>query len=249
MRTQIWSCGGGVQSTAIAALILTGEIPKPEHAIIIDTTRERSSTWDYLYAYTAPALREVGVHIARISSAQYANTDLFENSRLLIPAFKRHGTGGKGKLPGHCSSRWKERVAQRWAREKGIERADVWIGISLDEFGRRRESNLKWWRYSYPLIDRRLSRNDCHAIIAGMGWPQPQKSSCWMCPHMRPEEWAYLLDVYPDDFEQAARLDEAMRETKPDAYLTSVCAPLSECRFGEQGCLDLAGCASGFCFA
>ncbi|MDF1516257.1 MAG: hypothetical protein P1S60_20775, partial [Anaerolineae bacterium] len=53
-RTQIFSSGGGVQSTAIAAMIVRGDIPKPDLTVIIDTEREKSTTWEYLEAVTAP---------------------------------------------------------------------------------------------------------------------------------------------------------------------------------------------------
>lgn len=65
-RTQIWNNGGGTQSAAIAALIVTGQLPTPDLAVIADTGRERSSTWDYLNAYIAPALASVGVQIHRV---------------------------------------------------------------------------------------------------------------------------------------------------------------------------------------
>jgi hypothetical protein len=39
--TDLWSCGGGTQSAAIAALIVRGDIRKPDLAVIVDTERER----------------------------------------------------------------------------------------------------------------------------------------------------------------------------------------------------------------
>jgi 3'-phosphoadenosine 5'-phosphosulfate sulfotransferase (PAPS reductase)/FAD synthetase len=56
MRTQIWSSGGGVQSCAIAALIVRGVLQKPAYAVIIDTEREMSSTWEYMREVISPAL-------------------------------------------------------------------------------------------------------------------------------------------------------------------------------------------------
>jgi hypothetical protein len=44
----VWSCGGGgVQRAAIAALIASGELPKPDVAAMADTGREASETWRY----------------------------------------------------------------------------------------------------------------------------------------------------------------------------------------------------------
>ena len=42
--TEIWSCGGGTQSGAIAVLIGQGKLPKPDLCFMTDTGREKSST-------------------------------------------------------------------------------------------------------------------------------------------------------------------------------------------------------------
>ncbi|RTR51879.1 hypothetical protein, partial [Pseudomonas aeruginosa] len=64
-RTQLWSSGGGVQSAAIAALIVQGRIAPPDLAIIVDTEREQSTTWDYMDQVIQPALAGVGVTLHR----------------------------------------------------------------------------------------------------------------------------------------------------------------------------------------
>lgn len=38
--TQVWSCGGGTQSGAIASLIRLGKLPRPDYAFMTDTGRE-----------------------------------------------------------------------------------------------------------------------------------------------------------------------------------------------------------------
>lgn len=58
-RAQLWASGGGVQSAAIAALIVTGKI-RPDLAIIVDTEREQSTTWRYMDEVISPALQSVG---------------------------------------------------------------------------------------------------------------------------------------------------------------------------------------------
>jgi hypothetical protein len=246
-RTQIWSSGGGVQSTAIAVMILRGDLPAPDLAVIVDTTRERATTWEYLDRYTAPALAQAGVKLERVSAADYASTDLFEGAkqRLLIPAYTLDTSERGGKLTNQCSSRWKRRVAQRWARAQGVNRAEVWIGISTDELSRRRLSREKWWIHRYPLIDARMNRADCYGIIRRHGWPEPPKSSCWMCPHMKPSEWRGLHSA---DWKAALDLDAEMRRTKNNAYLTADMEPLSEIDFTESQESLFTECESGWCF-
>lgn len=33
--TQVWSCGGGTQSGAIAALIRAGKLPRPDYIVVL----------------------------------------------------------------------------------------------------------------------------------------------------------------------------------------------------------------------
>ena len=252
-RTQIWSSGGGVQSTALAALICNGTLPCPDLALIVDTTRERSTTWDYLEQWTLPALREVGVTLERVSAADYADVGLFEaedsdTPRLLIPAYTAGTSERGGKLLNHCSTRWKRRVAQRWARSQGVLHADVWFGISTDELRRVRVSRERWWQHTYPLIDLRMSRSDCYAVVQRAGWPEPPKSSCWMCPHMKPQEWQDMRLHKPTEFLAAADLEMEIQDTQPHVYLTPAMQPLESQDFESPFMnLDLAGCDSGMC--
>ena len=59
-ETQIWSCGGGTQSGAIASLIASGELPRPDYAFMTDTGREKSGTWPFVDGFIRPALAKVG---------------------------------------------------------------------------------------------------------------------------------------------------------------------------------------------
>ncbi|TEF41850.1 hypothetical protein, partial [Pseudomonas aeruginosa] len=86
MRTQIWSSGGGTQSSAIAALICQGELT-PDLSIIVDTEREMSTTWEYLDRWVLPALDAAGVKLNRVAKSSYATVDLMRNDDVLIPAF------------------------------------------------------------------------------------------------------------------------------------------------------------------
>lgn len=171
-RTQIWNCGGGTQSTAIAALIIQGKLAKPDLAIIVDTERERSSTWRYLDQYTLPALAEIGVILHRVPKSRYATVDLFggkDGNTVLIPAFTDQ-EGDVGKLDAFCSMEWKVRVAQRWAvTEHGVTAATNWIGISTDEDRRAKSLGSGKWMKRFPLIELGISRGECYGIVRRMG--------------------------------------------------------------------------------
>lgn len=156
-RIQVWSCGGGTQSAAIAALICNGSIPAPHLSVIIDTEREVQTTWDYFDNTLRPMCSAVGVDIHRVKKSQYATVDLYggaERESLLIPAFTNKD-GGIGKLPTYCSNEWKVRALQRFCVEKfpDAEGFDFWLGISRDESHRMRTGHAGKWQYKHPLID------------------------------------------------------------------------------------------------
>lgn len=237
----VWSCGGGVQSAAIAALIVSGGLPKPDVALMVDTGREKETTWRYVSSVIRPELARVGVPLEIVHKDEFATVDLYAgNGDLLLPAYTE-----QGKLPTFCSNEWKSRVAERWLRSQGYgpNTYRTWIGISCDELKRVRADRGK----CYPLIDAEFKlyyqRHHCVSIVERMGWPPAPRSSCWMCPNQRDEEWQ---DMTAEDFERACALEEDLRQKDPGLYLHKSRVPLRMVTFGEgQG--DEGGCM-GMCF-
>lgn len=87
---QVWSCGGGRQSCAIAVLIITGRLPKPDVSVIADTGRERFTTFPYVHRYLIPGLASVGVklEIVKASEWSYYGTGYVDGSGdLMLPAY------------------------------------------------------------------------------------------------------------------------------------------------------------------
>ena len=242
MRTQIWSSGGGVQSSAIAALICKGEL-KPDLSIIVDTERECSTTWEYLDKWVQPALEKAGCELHRIKKSDYATVDLYsKNGDILIPAYTRE-SGMLGKLPTFCSNEWKARVMQRWARAQGVEQATIWMGMTIDELQRVKVVTGKWEK-SYPLVDRRMTRGDCIGLVKSMGWPEPPKSTCWMCPNKLPSHWEEMRGT--TDWHRAVKFEEEMQEKDADLYLHRQGVNLQEIEDGTDQ-FDMF-CDSGMCF-
>lgn len=250
VRTQIWSSGGGVQSTAIAALIVQGKLPKPDLAVISDTERELSTTWAYMDAVTRPALLGVGVVLHRVKKSRYATVDLYGGKgkdALLIPAFTTQ-EGEIGKLPGFCSNEWKLRVVQRWAtKEHGVKAVTLWMGISTDEQGRASIPTGKWQK-RYPLIELGMSRADCFAVVEKMGWPKPPRSSCWMCPNHREGEWAWQQAAAPQDHRKAVHFEQEIRRRDPHIWLHHSAKALGDVVFDEKEDVMSGNCQTGLCF-
>jgi hypothetical protein len=252
-RPVIWSSGGGVQSTAIAVLILKGLLPRPDYCVMADTGREKQATWNYMDQIVNPALAKLRLHIDRVPcSLLERNTfppSLFNGEgTLLIPAYEKR----LPKLTNYCSTHWKRDVVKRWANDNGLTPAINWLGFSTDEMKRVVTPTALNWLLEYPLIFKcPRSREGCENEIEQFGWPTPPKSSCYHCPNMRNPQWRHQRDHAPEEFEQACRDDEEIRKIKPNVYLHESMVPLREADLGKDG--DDAkqttfGCNSGDCF-
>ena len=252
-RFTIWSSGGGVQSTAIAVLILKGLLPRPDYCVMADTAREKQETWDYLDQVVNPALGKIDLHVER-AQCSILNRNSFPPSfwngegTLLIPAYEK----GLPKLNNYCSTHWKRDVVKRWALDKGIVPATNWLGFSTDEMSRIATPTALNWLLDYPLVFHcPRSREGCENEIDQFGWPRPPKSSCYNCPNMRNPQWRYQRDHAPEEFEQACRDDEAIRLVNPNVYLHESMIPLREADLGKDGDgaqQETFGCNSGDCF-
>lgn len=243
--TEVWSCGGGMQSAAIAALIVAGKLPRPHLSVIVDTEREKSATWAYSDTVVRPKLASVGVTLSRISKSQFATVDLYGlNGDLLLPAYTADG----GKMGGFCSNEWKRRVVMRWLRAQGVDACRMWIGYSTDERKRVKAQREKWLQPRYPLLELNLSRADCQRVVAEAGWPPPPRSACYMCPHMTNAEWRDLRDTAPEDFKKAIQVDEMIREDDSNAFVHRSGAPLAVADLSQPDPQITLGCTEGDCF-
>ncbi len=251
----VWSCGGGTQSAAIAALIVQGKLPKPDLAVIADTGREASETWDFLNKVMRGWLRYAGVELHRLphtfEGKGYNTVDLYsgkDKNTVIMPMFTSQKS--RGMLPKFCSNEWKSRPVQRFIREQGLTSGDIWIGFSIDEMDRMRAYDPRQkWNHTYPLIDMRLTRGDCIAICEDMRWGVPPRSACWMCPYHNDQEWLHLKAQDNGDFQKAVDLEKKLQERDPDIYFHNSCQPLDEVDFNEgQEDMFSKPCASGMCF-
>jgi hypothetical protein len=261
--TEIFSSGGGTQSAAITALIVQGRLPKPEFVVIVDTERERGTTWEYLDAVIRPALKSVGLEVHRIRNKEWASIPVHGKdwmshnmNTLLLPAFTNLGDG-TGKLSGFCSKRWKVETKKRYVREVlgiPVKEQRNWIGFSMDE-ARRALRMMVSEEYEaglirFPLIhDVPLKRRAAIRLVEEMGWPTPPRSACWMCPNQGDGEWDDLKRNHPEEFKKACALEKEVQKVDDSAWFHVSCKPLDEVDFSApEDLLNQSHCTSGGCF-
>lgn len=245
MNQIVWSCGGGRQSAGIAALIVAGRLPVPDIAVIVDTEYEKESTWAYYETVLKPQLALMGCDLVRIVKSDYATVGLYggKSGGLLIPAFSTQ-EGSIGKLPAFCSNEWKQRVVRRYLRARGVRQCEMWLGISTNEADRMKDSDLQWITNAYPLINLGFSAQDCFQLVQEIGWPEPPRSSCYMCPNQGKAEWDGMSDA---DYERARQFEADIREKDSFVYLTRMAKPLPADRVVQATFESLDNCG-GFCF-
>lgn len=249
MRAEIWSCGGGTQSGAIASLIARGKLPRPDYAFMTDTGRESSATWPFVDGFIRPALASVGLELQIVQAAEFQRLDVFWNDTILIPGFTTLN-GQVGKLIPFCSGKWKRDVAERWMRSIGIEKARNWIGISRDETSRIRAQHRGWLELWYPLVfEVPMWRQGCVDLIRADGWTgNIPHSSCWCCPNHANSEWIAMKRDQPIDFQMACDLEAEVRVKDSHFYLHESCIPLGDVDFNaQQTMFPERGCVTG-CF-
>jgi hypothetical protein len=249
-RIQVFSNGGGVQSTAIIVLIAQNRIPKPDLVVMVDTEREKTDVLKYQDENIIPLCREIGVEYVRVKKSQYTKHDiLLVSCETVLPGFFTVLNDRNGKSPSFCSAKWKQEVFQRYLTERYGQESkrgfDVSMGISLDEYRRVKVTEGKWQR-KYPLIDLRLTREHCVQIVEKFGLPTPIRSACWMCPNKSDYEWRTL---FVRDLEQAIIFEKELHRDYPYLYLHHSCRNLESIDFSKnQSQFNFSFCDSGMCF-
>ena len=243
-------------------LIKMGLLPKPDLIAMVDTEREASNVFDYQREHIAPICEDIGVEYVIIKKSEFTQNDvsLASDPDAILPGFfteiKGRTADGRtnGKQPGYCSVKWKVEPLQRYLNNRFGEReltkrgVDFWIGMSLDE-PKRVKIALGKWQKRYPLFEMRITREQAIGIVEANGLPTPPRSSCWMCPNRRPEEWRWMKKNVPDDFRRAVEFEKEMQRDFPYLWLTREGVPLPESKFliDDSNPLDKL-CDSGMCF-
>lgn len=123
---------------------------------------------------------------------------------------------------------------------------EQWIGISCDEVIRAKPSFEAWQIKRFPLIEKRMSRQDCLAWLRRHGYPEPPKSACIGCPFHDNARWRRMRDHDPEAWVDAVAADKALRTglrgIRGEVFLHRSCVPLDQADLStaaDRGQLDL----------
>ena len=255
---KVISLGLGVQSTAMYMMSSLGYIPRADHAVFADPGAELPMTYEILEVLKDWAKLNNGIPI-HVNSDRNLYEDLLNQQNSTgqrfasIPAFSENG----GMVRRQCTKEYKIEPVIKTIRSiyglkprKRMPMTEVWLGITMDEIERVKESMLPRITYHYPLIDMRMRRSECISFFKDRSFPVPPKSSCVFCPYHSNKNWKELKEKLPEEFDKAVKIDEAIRDSskkglKEPIYLHRSCTPLERVDFGDQ--LEMFMCEEGFC--
>lgn len=221
---RIISLGAGVQSTTMLLMGLRGEFGgRPDAAIFADTGWEPATVYrhlDWLEREVAPFpihrvskgnIRE-SFYVAQSSGKRYVT----------MPSFVKNPDGSAGMGRRQCTKEFKIEPIQKQVRalmaERGLTRragiVEQWIGISLDEVGRMKDSRVRYIQHRWPLIEKRMTRWDCLQWLKREGYPEAPKSACVGCPFHSDRQWREIKQS-PEEWKEAVEFDRMIRNGGP----------------------------------
>lgn len=193
------SYGGGVNSTALAVLILSGQLPEYQDCrfLFSDTGDERPETYNYIDHVFVPYLKRHG-HKLEVCKPKESVMERWERLKV---------TGSR--ILRSCTVEAKIRPMDIYRKKHGSPEDVILIGIDADEPHRAKNDPSK----RFPLIDLDIGRDECLEIIQWAGLCLPYKSGCWCCPFSRAGDIIKLAREYPDQMARIAALEKATLET------------------------------------
>lgn len=244
IRLRVLSLGAGVQSTTLALMAAHSEVgPMPDCAIFADTGWEPAAVMEHLAWLRSHNVLPFPVHIVSAGNIRDDLRRAGQGERWAsIPAFTRTVRRRRvqiGMIRRQCTSEYKVTPIRRKVRDLvGLTRrrsparpvVEQWIGISLDEVIRMKPARETWQVNRWPLVEKRMTRNDCLRWLERHDYPIPPKSACVGCPFHSDARWREIRDHDPAAWAEAIEVDRAirtgLRSIRGDVFLHRSAVPL-----------------------
>jgi hypothetical protein len=226
-KMKILSLGAGVQSSTLLILSARGMLPKIDAAIFSDTGWEPADVYEHLNRLEKEIAKPANIPIYRVSSGNIRNDALNPESHFAsMPMFVKNVDGSPGMARRQCTGEYKVKPITRKVRQllgaqvlddgrigrvaKNVQ-AEQWIGISLDELQRAKDSRVLYIKHRFPLLEMKWRRDDCLAFLSEQGFGTTPKSACIGCPFHANDRWRIMKNEKPDEWADAVAFDKAIR--------------------------------------
>jgi 3'-phosphoadenosine 5'-phosphosulfate sulfotransferase (PAPS reductase)/FAD synthetase len=193
----VLSFGAGLNSTALLIYLVDNGFPLDE-VVFADTGGEIPETYTHLKNVDT-YLSRYGILLTIVRSK--SGKTLYDKcmSRKVIPS---------------QLWRWSTRdfkITPIYSHYRSLEaHVNQYLGIAYEERDRKRESGVEYVTNTFPLIDKKFSRQDCVDIILASDYDfsMPVRSGCFFCPFNSLSRWTELFEQHKDLFIKAMLLEE-----------------------------------------
>ena len=242
------SLGAGVQSSTMAIMAAKGDLPPVDVAIFADTGNEPKAVYTYLN-YLSNILPFPIFKVRKGNIKDDMLNAKGKSNFVVAPFFTQNKiTGKKGMVMRQCTNDYKiqpirikirelcnVKKGKHFPKDKYVEQ---WIGISTDEIGRMKPARDKYILNRHPLIEAKMSRQDCINYLKKNDILLPEKSACIVCPYHNDSYWHFMKTKRPEEFAEAVDFDKQVRSItrKEDEqiYVHRSCKPLDEVEFDKK---------------
>jgi hypothetical protein len=226
----------------------------PDFAIFSDTGCEPEYVYTYLEWLKRYVKDKYNFEIIIVSKSNL-KTDIenYINGKIkrvsAIPLKLENG----GLIMRQCTYDYKIAPLRKYLQKvRNKKQVNLWIGISLDEIERMKDSNVKYIKHYYPLIENRISLDSIIKWYKDNNINEPMKSACLICPFHSDTYWRRFKKVFPYEFEKACKFDDLIRvypKLKSKTYLSNHRKPLRDINFKYSNSLfpDLIEECEGLC--
>jgi hypothetical protein len=261
----VFSCGGGVQSTACLVLAAQGQIPYRTFVFAnVGNRAESPDTIKYIKNVLKPYAFANGIKWIDVQRTRRDGVvvDLFDDlyrpvRSINIPVRMSNGAPGNR----NCTVEFKIKPIAKWIKANAPN-CTLGKGISTDEPHRATPSREdEGYISAYPLIELGISRSDCLRITREADLPQPPKSSCWFCPYKTTDQWITMKREKPELFNKVCELEKHLNQKRAvlgkDAVYISGVGARKQLLIGDaipdqlglfpEWIDEQDGCESGYC--
>lgn len=244
-RVLAWGCG--TPSTTLGVMSALGDLEPLDAIIHADTQFEASETIEMRNWYVE-WFRQHGMRVEIVTGGSIKNKG--STAHIHVPFFTSDG----GPLRRQCTNHFKIKPSKKRIREllgydatkpphPPVASVEQWFGFTLDEFSRLKDSRVKFIVKRFPLIEKKMSRQNCMDYLKERELPIPPKSACLCCPYRKASEWQKIKEEYPCDWKEAVEFDEENRHnplaerdasTADELYVYQHLKPLKDADFEED---------------
>ena len=211
MKKYTLSWGGGVNSTAIIAMIKLGMLPEytkeNSHIVFADTGAEMQYTIEHTNKVFNAMLRDGWTTtILNPQHQQEYYTPRCKNK--LLPKYCLDKKIIPSRINRWCTAEYKTKPIRKYAEQHGLN--TLVLGISYEE--QHRAKAIYSDTTDYPLIRHRIDRKGCIELTTKAGIAPAKKSGCYFCPYQRKKQWIELYREYPKLFKKAEKVESVAKE-------------------------------------